>query len=119
MYNHFFRPRLDFQERYGEDSWAVITGATNGIGEAYALEFAQSGLNLILVGRSKENLEITKSNLLKKHPNIKIKICSFDLASKNLSDFESVSKAFAEQDVAILVNNAGVKSEKKLEEDTL
>ena len=44
----------------------VITGATDGIGKAYAIEFAKRGLNLVLISRTAEKLtqvaaEIRKS----------------------------------------------------------
>ena len=42
---------------------AIITGATAGIGEATAIEFAKLDYNLILTGRRKERLEKLKSQL--------------------------------------------------------
>ncbi len=42
-------------KRYG--SWAVVTGASSGIGRDIALRLAESGLNLVLVARSKHVLE--------------------------------------------------------------
>ncbi len=81
VYNHWFRPRLDFKKRYaGDHSWVVITGATNGLGEAYASEFAQEGFNLILLGRSQKNLETTQANLKKKYPYVLIESRLFDLS---------------------------------------
>ena len=32
IYKQWLRPRYNLVKRYGEDSWAVITGSTNGIG---------------------------------------------------------------------------------------
>ncbi len=43
--------------RYGKDSWAVVTGCTEGIGKALALELARRGFNLVLIGRNKSKLE--------------------------------------------------------------
>lgn len=40
-------------------SWAVITGCTDGIGKGFVLEVAKkAGLNLVLVSRSKEKLDL-------------------------------------------------------------
>lgn len=46
-------------ERYGQDSWAVITGATDGIGKAAALHLARQGFNIVLISRSIEKLNAT------------------------------------------------------------
>ena len=44
--------------RYGgEGPWALITGATEGIGRAYAIDLAKSGYNLTLVSRSQMKLD--------------------------------------------------------------
>lgn len=43
-----------FKERYGP--WAIVTGATDGIGKEYARELARLGLNVILMSRSLEKL---------------------------------------------------------------
>lgn len=42
-------------ETYGD--WAVITGASSGIGREIAILLADAGINLLLVARSKSNLE--------------------------------------------------------------
>ncbi|XP_066995425.2 inactive hydroxysteroid dehydrogenase-like protein 1 isoform X2 [Anabrus simplex] len=46
----------DLKNSFGE--WAVVTGCTDGIGKAYALELAHQGLNLVLISRSMEKLTL-------------------------------------------------------------
>ncbi|HMW94030.1 MAG TPA: SDR family NAD(P)-dependent oxidoreductase, partial [Chitinophagales bacterium] len=41
----------DFLNKYG--AWAVITGASSGIGAEYAKQIAAKGLNIVLVARRK------------------------------------------------------------------
>ena len=61
------RSLTNFKERYGP--WAIITGATDGIGKEYARELARLGLNIILMSRSIDKLtkvaqEIGESSIL-------------------------------------------------------
>ena len=46
----------------------LITGATGGIGRANAARFAEEGFNIILLGRSKEKLELIYEELEKSNP---------------------------------------------------
>ena len=55
FYRHFLRPRRNLMARY-QSNWALITGASDGIGEAYAYELAKSGFNIVLVSRTMEKL---------------------------------------------------------------
>ena len=50
------RPRKNLIKRYGSE-WAVVTGSSEGIGEAYAYELAKRGFNIVLVGKTLEKLE--------------------------------------------------------------
>ena len=46
-------------ERYnGEDSWAVVTGATDGIGLGFVKDLAKMGFNIVLIWRTKSKLEM-------------------------------------------------------------
>lgn len=54
-------------KRYGKDSWAVVTGCTDGIGKALALELAKRGFNIVLIGRNKNKLEDVIKQIQTKH----------------------------------------------------
>ena len=43
--------------RYGENSWAVVTGSTDGIGKAAAMHLAKEGFNIVLISRTLSKLE--------------------------------------------------------------
>lgn len=42
---------------YGKGEWAIVTGASEGIGREFALQLARAGFNLTLVSRTKANLD--------------------------------------------------------------
>lgn len=84
--------------------WALVCGASQGIGAAAAKELSELDAQVILLSRDLPKLEAVKSTL--KNPNAH-KILSFDL-----SDFKNL-KAFLEKNLeeteipTIIVNNAG------------
>lgn len=50
-------PAFDLYKRYGKGSWAVVTGASDGIGEGFCYELAKDGFNICLVSRSLDKLK--------------------------------------------------------------
>lgn len=66
-----------FKNKYGE--WAVVTGASDGIGRGLALELAARGLNVLLVARREQALQQLKSEILKEN-NVEVKILALDLS---------------------------------------
>jgi short-subunit dehydrogenase len=87
--------------------WAIVTGASSGIGKEIATRLAQKGYSLVLVARSKEALD-THAAFLTATYRINVEILVLDLALR-----ESASRldAFVEEkqlQVEILVNNAGM-----------
>jgi len=50
-------PHPSILDQCGANSWAVVTGASEGIGESYALELASQGFNICLIARRKDKLE--------------------------------------------------------------
>ena len=85
----------------------LITGATEGIGKAAALEFCKRGAQVVLVGRSKEKSERVVTELKSQSQSDKIDLLLGDLSS--LAEVRAVAAAFrAKYDrLDVLVNNAG------------
>ncbi|XP_017155236.1 hydroxysteroid dehydrogenase-like protein 1 [Drosophila miranda] len=102
----YFQPQLPktLVEKYGK--WAVITGATDGIGKEYARELARQGLNLVLVSRTKEKL-IAVTNEIESQYKIKTKWIVADFV-KGREVYEHIEKELAGIEVGILVNNVGM-----------
>ena len=87
--------------------WALITGASSGIGEAFARELAQKGANLVLVARRKERLEAL-ANELRREYHIEINIIPLDLAQVEAPQQLSDEVLKLKHPIQILINNAGV-----------
>jgi short-subunit dehydrogenase len=90
--------------RYGKT--ALITGASSGIGEAFARRCAAAGLNLIIVARRQERLEALAAELSQKH-SVQVSQVAIDLGREDSGAklFEEVASKGLEVD--ILINNAG------------
>ena len=87
---------------------AIITGATAGIGEATAIEFAKLDYNLILTGRRKERLEKLRSQLESDYK-IQVSVHAFDIRQRaEVEDF--CRNEIGNASIDILVNNAGLAS---------
>lgn len=89
-------------------SWAMITGATDGIGKAFANQLAAKGLNLILVGRNSNKLEAVSKEIQLTFPKTQIMSVVFDFSGDVSGGVKAVEKAIKGLDVGILINNVGV-----------
>ncbi|KAL9269475.1 Very-long-chain 3-oxoacyl-CoA reductase 1-like protein [Drosera capensis] len=107
-YSTFLRPPKDLITAYG--SWALVTGATDGIGKSLAFELASRGLNIVLVGRSTMKLESTSKEIRERYGDkIGITCIEVDLGGTTGEEIErKVREGIEGLDVGILVNNAGV-----------
>ena len=83
----------------------VITGASSGIGEASAIEFAKNGANVILVGRRNDKLIEVEKKISKYK--ISTLVCSCDVSDK--SQVKKMTDQVLEKfdRIDVLVNNAG------------
>jgi 17beta-estradiol 17-dehydrogenase / very-long-chain 3-oxoacyl-CoA reductase len=106
IYVYFMRPGKKLT-RYGD--YAIVTGATDGIGKAYALELAARGMNLILVSRTQSKLDDVKKEISESVKNrVDIMTQAIDLTRVTDDVLASFEKSIADKDVGILVNNAGM-----------
>jgi len=90
-----------FARRYG--SWAVVAGASEGLGAAWAEALAARGLHLVLISRRPEVLETTASSIRAKR-GVEVRTVPFDLASTNFG--QELERIAADVDVGFAVFNA-------------
>ena len=85
--------------------YAVITGASSGIGEQFAKRLAKEGYDLILVARRRERLTALSDKLKATHKELKCDIFTADLMQ--LDECQRLSDYLEEKDIEIFINNAG------------
>ncbi|NBH06873.1 SDR family NAD(P)-dependent oxidoreductase [Amycolatopsis sp. SID8362] len=81
---------------------ALVTGATSGIGRAFAERLAADGHDLVLVGRRQERLD----EFAAAHTGVKVRTVAADLATDD--GIDAVAEIAGTEPLDLLVNNAGV-----------
>jgi uncharacterized protein len=89
------------KQRYGD--WALIAGASVGLGEAFARALARRGMNLLLIARRQDALDSLASNLRKDH-HVEIRCVAADLGRPDLATV--ASELASGVDVGLLIYNA-------------
>ena len=100
------------------DKWALVTGASAGIGKAFAEELAAGGTNLVLTARRADRLEQIAKALAARN-NVHTEVCVANLAE---GDAPGQIFGFAQGkgiDVELLINNAGFGSYGEFARDDL
>jgi len=95
-----------FLEQYGK--WAIVTGASSGIGVEFARQLASMGFNLVMVARRVDNMEELGLEL-KGEFGIEYKALGIDLAKEGF--YAEIDKEIRDLDIGLLVNNAGMNCE--------
>jgi uncharacterized protein len=85
---------------------ALITGASSGIGEAYAHQLAEKGLDLVLVARSEDRLRELAKQLAEVHSR-RVEVVAADLSQPGAASKVAAAVAALGLGVDLLVNNAG------------
>ena len=91
----------DFLSKYGP--WALVAGASEGLGEAFAKRLAFRGLNLILVARRESKLLAVADHIRVTHK-VKVLPLVADLADSNID--EIITEATKELEIGTLIYNA-------------
>jgi short-subunit dehydrogenase len=92
----------NFLNQYGP--LALVTGASDGIGEAFARQLAEMGMNLVVVARSADRLNALADNLRARH-GIQVLVIAADLSTpEGRTELERATESL---DIGLLITSAG------------
>ncbi|ODV93406.1 hypothetical protein PACTADRAFT_62235 [Pachysolen tannophilus NRRL Y-2460] len=106
--NLFVLPAVNFK-KYGSsiNSWAVVTGASDGIGKEFALQLAKKGFNIILISRTESKLELIQTEIETKYK-VKTKKLAIDISKNSKENYDKIREiCYLNLPISILVNNVG------------
>jgi NAD(P)-dependent dehydrogenase (short-subunit alcohol dehydrogenase family) len=93
----------------GPGTTALITGASGGIGEEFAIQLAARGAGLLLVARRAGKLEQLRAALLGRRPGLLIDLIAADLSEPGAAAEVARQVEASGRHVDVLINNAGVR----------
>ncbi|XP_076987583.1 very-long-chain 3-oxoacyl-CoA reductase-B-like [Tamandua tetradactyla] len=95
-----------------QGAWAVVTGATSGIGRGYAQELARRGLNIVLISRNLSKLEQEAKEIERLHGRT-TRVIQADFTG-GLEIYEAIEAGLRDLEVGVLVNNVGMQCHNKM-----
>lgn len=106
---YYFRTHPIDDYLTGDSPYAIVTGASDGIGKGVAKELYLRGFNLILHGRNAEKTQKVAEEIRalrhgQEQRDVRVFLAD---ASRNDHDFEKIVSPFKELNVSLLINNAG------------
>ena len=84
--------------------WALVTGASSGIGEEFARQAAANGLNVVLIARREDRLKEIAGELTTHH-GIETCVLPVDLADD--AAFSTIVEGTDDLDIGLVISNAG------------
>merc|ERR1712227_362273 len=107
FWRRFIGPLLLGEVKWREmGSWAVIAGASYGIGGEYAKELAKRGLNVFIIGHDEAGLKKVEMTI-KQQTSVQVRRLVADF-SNGMVGFDAVKEAIKDLDVGVLVNTAAL-----------
>jgi len=95
--------RTEFRTRYGP--WALVAGASEGIGAAFARQLAARGLNIVAIARRPELLAAIQTEIVQRHE-VEVRTISTDLAEQDAA--VQIRDATRDLEIGLLVYNAAL-----------
>ena len=92
--------------RHGEKPYAIVTGATDGIGKALAFELARHNINVVIHGRNPEKLKRVQGEIIEIYPTVDVQTVVLDAATTPCPNV--VMDVVKDLRVTILINCLGI-----------
>ena len=92
------------KHNYGE--WALVAGASEGLGEAWAKRLCQNGLNVLLVARRERMMHELAVDLMEEYPSCTVDVLVQDLAAATTEIDKLFAQVFTLRPFGVLVYNA-------------
>lgn len=86
--------------------WAVVTGASSGMGASFCTYLASLGFSVVLIARRVDKMEALSASIQKDYPSVSVKVLGIDLTSDTAMG--DIAAGVASLDIGLVVNNAGV-----------
>lgn len=105
---YIFTNEINFTEKYGKNTWVLITGCSSGQGEIIAYEFAKRDFNIILMGH--KEIKNVEKNINDNYKNVKTITCITNFCNAYKKNyFKRIEKILNNLDgeLSFLVNNIG------------
>jgi len=102
--------KRDFKEYQGTNSWAIISGGSEGIGKEFGLVLGRAGFNICLISRSIEKLNNARADILNENSSIEVRVIQHDFLDPSEMAYDRIMSKIGlpGEDIAILVNNVGL-----------
>lgn len=88
-----------------QDRWALVTGASSGLGRGIAVRLASRGMSLVLTGRNAARLDETARQIRRATPHVEVDTVVADLSTR--PGLAAVIHHVGDRPIEVLVNNAG------------
>lgn len=110
VFNHMIKKNNSQTTRASRplQSWALVTGATSGIGRATTERLAKDGYSLILLARRIEILNKLKKSLQSSYKNCEVRVFKLDISQTKEIQIWHKEQASVISKIDVLVNNAGI-----------
>ncbi|CAG8485389.1 6432_t:CDS:2 [Funneliformis caledonium] len=111
LFDVYLRPGKSLKQfGAGNGAWAVITGASDGIGKEFAYQLAAARFNILLISRTESKLQNLSKDIESKYQ-VESKTYAMDFAKGDKKDYENLKEIIEKLNVGVLINNVATNHE--------